>query len=132
MTEQTAGALVRRLRDMRRWSQLTAAEQAEIDYSLLSRIESGKRRLTPATLDAIARGWRLTSAERDQLALAAGLAPTDPLSVLTDEPAVAALYRYLHHPAVSYEDRVRVREIVRLLVATVTPVAARGEMAADD
>lgn len=127
----SAGAMLRRLRDRRRWSQERAAAEADLDHSLVSRIESGKRALTPYALDAIMQGWPLSTAERDELALAAGLAPVDPAAMLTDEPVVVALYRYLRDPGVPARDRLRVREIVRLLVEPSEP-AAHAAAVADD
>ena len=128
MIDDRPGALLRRYRQQRRLTLERAGERADVDHTLLSRIERGLRRLTPETLGAIAEGWPLTPVERDRLALAAGLAPVDPLSLLIHEPAVAALYRYLCDPAVPAADRLRVREIVALLVATVAP--AQTEQAA--
>ena len=126
----STGAVLRRLRDRRRWSQERAALEADLDHSLVSRIEAGKRPLTPYALNAIAQGWPLTTAERDELALAAGLAPLDPASLLTDEPIAVALYRYLRDPSVPARDRLRAREIVRLLVEPAP--AAHDEAVADD
>lgn len=113
----SAGAVLRRLRDRRRWSQERAALEADLDHSLVSRIESGRRLLTPYALTRVAEGWPLTRAERDELALAAGLAPLDPAAMLRDEPVVVALYRYLHDSGAPARDRLRAREIVRLLVS---------------
>ena len=124
MNDTRVTLLLRHYRKRLGVSQERAAEMADLDHSLVSRLEGGRRTLTPYSLDAIARGWRLTSAERDQLALAAGLAPTDPLALLAGEPAVAALYRYLQDAAVPALERQRVREIVRLLVVTLAPAQA--------
>ena len=121
MTDTRVMLLLRHYRQRLGVSQERAAEMADLDHSLISRLESGRRTLTAYSLDAIARGWQLTPAERDQLALAAGLAPTDPLALLAGEPAVAALYRYLHDADVAALERQRVREIVQLLVATLAP-----------
>lgn len=124
MNETRATLLLRHYRKRLGVSQERAAELADLDHSLVSRLEGGRRTLTAFSLDAIARGWQLTPEERDNLALAAGLAPTDPLSVLAGEPAVAALYRYLQDAAVPALERQRVREIVRLLVVTLAPAQA--------
>ena len=121
MNETRATLLLRHYRKRLGVSQERAAELADLDHSLVSRLESGRRTLTAFSLDAIARGWQLTPAERDKLALAAGLAPKHPLALLDDEPVVAALYRYLQDADVPALERQRVREIVRLLMAAVMP-----------
>lgn len=128
MNETRATLLLRHYRKRLGVSQEGAAELADLDHSLVSRLESGRRTLTPFSLDAIARGWHLTPDERDKLALAAGLAPIHPLALLADEPAVAALYRYLIDEDVPADERRRLRQVVALLVAMVAP--AQTEQAA--
>lgn len=69
-------ALLRRYRDRRRWSQLTAALEADTDHSLWSRLESGQRSPTTDALGKVCRALALSAAERDELYAAAGfLAP---------------------------------------------------------
>lgn len=68
-------ALLKAHRDARRWSQERLAAEAEMDHSLVSRIESGQRNPTREALGKLARGLELDRERTEALFLAAGLLP---------------------------------------------------------
>jgi transcriptional regulator with XRE-family HTH domain len=68
-------ALVKAHRDARRWSQERLAFEAEMDHSLVSRIESGQRNPTRDAIGKLARGLELDRERTEALHLAAGLLP---------------------------------------------------------
>lgn len=67
--------LLRRHREARRWSQERLAAEAEMDHSLISRLESGQRGPTRDAIGKIAAGLELTPHTRDDLLMAAGFLP---------------------------------------------------------
>ncbi len=99
-------------RDARRWSQLRAAVEAEIDHSLISRLESGQRLPNRDNIGRIVTGFGLTPAQHDELLVLAGFLPDDRAAVLGDEPAVLALYRTLRDEAVPVVTKARLRSLV--------------------
>lgn len=115
-TTETFAALLRSYRDKRRWSQERLAAEAKVDHSLVSRLESGQRRATRESVDALALGLGLTAAQHDALLLAAGFAPRDPVATIQDEPEVAALYRALRDDRGSDLARAQLRLLLRSLV----------------
>jgi transcriptional regulator with XRE-family HTH domain len=74
-TAPAVGALLRRYRDARRWSQQRCAVECDLDGSLISRLENGSREPTRETLAKLAAGLGLTLAERDALFVSAGFLP---------------------------------------------------------
>jgi transcriptional regulator with XRE-family HTH domain len=68
-------ALIKAHRDARRWSQERLAAEAEMDHSLVSRIESGQRNPTREALGKLATGLRLDRERTEALLLAAGYLP---------------------------------------------------------
>lgn len=68
-------ALVKAHRDARRWSQERLAAEAEMDHSLVSRLESGQRAPTREAIGKLARGLELDRERTEALHLAAGLLP---------------------------------------------------------
>lgn len=69
--------LLRRYRDRRHWSQERLAGECEMDHSLVSRLESGQREPTPASLAKLCAGLELARDDADRLWLSAGLLPPD-------------------------------------------------------
>ena len=70
-------ALVRRYRERRRWSQERLAAEAEMDHSLVSRLESGQRQPTREALAKLCAGLGLDRGDADRLWLAAGFVPPE-------------------------------------------------------
>lgn len=68
-------AALRAHRARRRWSQERLALEAEIDHSLISRLEAGQRNPTPDAIGKLATGLALDPAATEALYLAAGLLP---------------------------------------------------------
>ena len=62
-------------RTLRRWSQERLGLEAEMDHSLVSRLESGKREPTREAVDKLADGLGLAGAARDVLYASAGYLP---------------------------------------------------------
>lgn len=67
--------LLKRHRDARRWSQERLAAEAEMDHSLVSRIESGQRHPTRDALGKLATGLELDRGRTEDLLLSAGYLP---------------------------------------------------------
>ena len=63
------GALIRSAREERGWTLTELSRQAQVDHALVSRIESGQRTGSPATLHRLALALELDPA--DVLAAAA-------------------------------------------------------------
>lgn len=106
-------------REARRWSQERLATEAEMDHSLVSRLESGQRSATREAIGKLARGLDLTPEEKDRLLIAAGFFPDQPENALADEPVVTRLYRILrdeHTPDT-------VRDNIRTVLNSLTEIA---------
>ncbi|MFD6423319.1 helix-turn-helix domain-containing protein [Streptomyces sp. NPDC060198] len=86
-----AGALVRRWRERRGYSQLALATRADISARHLSFLETGRSSPSRDMVLRLGRHLELTPPERNQLLLAAGYAP-----VRTDSPLDAAVVRPVH------------------------------------
>src|SRR5215218_2894769 len=71
-------ALLKRHREARRWSQEKLASEAEMDHSLVSRLESGQRSPTREAIGKLARGLDLPTEQKDRLLIAAGFFPEQP------------------------------------------------------
>ena len=89
------GEAIRAYRLARGWSQERLAAECEIDHSLMSRVETGARTATPATVAALIVGLELADDEGARLYLLAGLAPP-PLAKLTDGE-LAGLLAVINH-----------------------------------
>ena len=112
-------ALLKRHRDDRHWSQERLATEAEMDHSLVSRLESGQRSPTREAITKLARGLELSVEHKDRLLIAAGFFPEQPENALADEPAVTRIYRILrdeHTPQ-------PVRDNIRALLNNLTEIA---------
>jgi transcriptional regulator with XRE-family HTH domain len=68
-------ALLVRYRRRRNWSQERLGLEAELDHSLISRIEGGARAPTYAAVAKVCAALGLSDDERDALYVAAGFAP---------------------------------------------------------
>lgn len=111
--------LLRRFRDARRWSQEHLAAQAEMDHSLVSRLESGQRSPTREAIGKLARGLELPPEQKDRLLIAAGFFPDQPENALSDEPSVTRIYRILR----DVNTPEPVRDNLRQLLNNLTEIA---------
>jgi transcriptional regulator with XRE-family HTH domain len=68
-------ALLRLYRDARRWSQERLAGEADLDHSLVSRLESGQRTPTPNSIGKLCQAFDLDGYRTDEFWLAGGLTP---------------------------------------------------------
>ena len=110
-------ALLKRLREARRWSQERLGDEAGVDHSLVSRLERGRRTPTRDAIDTLAAGLRLGPLDRDRLLMAGGFLPRDPSSALAREPALAALYRALTDDRLSAVQGACLRRLLAELAA---------------
>lgn len=70
-------ATLKRFRQRRNWSQERLAGEAEMDHSLVSRLEAGARNPTPESLGKLVPVLNVSAQEADYLYLAAGLVPPE-------------------------------------------------------
>ncbi len=112
-------ALLKRHREARRWSQERLASEAEMDHSLVSRLESGQRSPTREAIAKLARGLELPTEQKDRLLIAAGFFPEQPENALADEPAVTRIYRILRDEQTPQP----VRDNIRALLNSLTEIA---------
>ncbi len=114
------GAEFRRLlkqhREARRWSQERLAHEAEMDHSLVSRLESGQRSPTREAVGKLARGLDLPAEQKDQLLIAAGYFPEQVENVLIEEPTVRAIYTFLRDEETPQPVRDNLRQVLSGLV----------------
>lgn len=68
-------ALLRTYRDAHRWSQERLAAEADIDHSLISRLEKGDRAPTPYSIGKLCQAFDLDGYRTDEFWLAGGLTP---------------------------------------------------------
>lgn len=108
--------LLKRHREARRWSQERLAAQAEMDHSLVSRLESGQRSPTREAIDKLARGLELPGEQKDRLLIAAGFFPEHVESALADEPMVGRLYSFLRDEQTPEPVRDNLRQVLSGLV----------------
>jgi transcriptional regulator with XRE-family HTH domain len=111
--------LLKRHREARRWSQERLAAEAEMDHSLVSRLESGQRSPTRDAIGKLARGLDLAPEQKDRLLIAAGFFPDQPENALSDEPAVTRIYRILRDEQTPQP----VRDNIRALLNSLTEIA---------
>lgn len=102
-------------REQRRWSQERLAAEADMDHSLVSRLESGQRSATREAISKLARGLALNAEEKDRLLITAGFFPDQPESALGDEPAMKRIYRLLHDESMPVEKRDNLRQLLNTL-----------------
>jgi transcriptional regulator with XRE-family HTH domain len=107
--------LLKRHREGRRWSQERLAAEAEMDHSLVSRLESGQRSPTREAIGKLARGLELSSEQKDRLLIAAGYFPDRPEHALADEPDVIRLYQILRDERIPEPTRVNIRQLLNNL-----------------
>jgi transcriptional regulator with XRE-family HTH domain len=117
-TEEFRG-LLKRHREARRWSQERLAAEADMDHSLVSRLESGQRSPTREAIGKLARGLELAPEDKDRLLIAAGFFPDRPENALADEPAVTRIYRILRDENTPEP----VRDNLRQLLNNLTEIA---------
>jgi transcriptional regulator with XRE-family HTH domain len=117
-TEEFRG-LLKRHREARRWSQERLAAEADMDHSLVSRLESGQRSPTREAIGKLARGLDLPPEDKDRLLIAAGFFPDRPENALADEPAVTRIYRILRDENTPEP----VRDNLRQLLNNLTEIA---------
>ncbi len=103
---------LKRHREARRWSQERLASEADMDHSLVSRLESGQRSPTREAIDKLARGLRLEGAEKDRLLIAAGYFPEHAENAIVDEPSVQRILLLLRDERTPEPVRDRVREVL--------------------
>ena len=94
-TRTRFAALLIRHRLARRWSQDRLADEAAMDHSLVSRLESGQRNPTREAIGKLALGLGLTDTEWDELQMFAGFLPHRPEATIADEAEVLAFYRLI-------------------------------------
>lgn len=111
--------LLKRQREARRWSQERLAAEAEMDHSLVSRLESGQRSPTRDAISKLARGLELPPEQKDRLLIAAGFFPDQPENALSDEPSVTRIYRILRDEKTPQP----VRDNLRQLLNNLTEIA---------
>ena len=109
------GRALKPLREERHLSQAKLAERAGFDHSYVSRLESGERRPTRSAVASLAAAMKLDGAGFDTLLAAAGFLPNDPVMLLADEPAVAAILQLLGDETVSIQYRNNVRAVLHTL-----------------
>jgi transcriptional regulator with XRE-family HTH domain len=107
--------LLKRHREARRWSQERLAAEADMDHSLVSRLESGQRSPTREAIAKLARGLELPTEQKDRLLIAAGFFPERPENALADEPAVIRLYRILRDEQTPEPVRDNLRQLLNSL-----------------
>jgi len=107
--------LLKRHRETQRWSQEKLAAEAEMDHSLVSRLESGQRSPTREAIGKLARGLVLAPEAKDRLLIAAGFFPDQPENAVSDEPAVTRIYRLLHDETMAPEKRDNLRQLLNNL-----------------
>lgn len=111
--------LLKRHREARRWSQERLAAEAEMDHSLVSRLESGQRSPTRDAIGKLARGLELAPEQKDRMLIAAGFFPDQPENAVSDEPAVTRIYRILRDERTPEP----VRDNLRQLLNNLTEIA---------
>jgi transcriptional regulator with XRE-family HTH domain len=111
--------LLKRHREARRWSQERLAAEAEMDHSLVSRLESGQRSPTRDAIGKLARGLELAPEQKDRMLIAAGFFPDQPENALSDEPAITRIYRILRDEKTPQP----VRDNLRQLLNNLTEIA---------
>ena len=111
--------LLKRHREARRWSQERLAAEAEMDHSLVSRLESGQRSPTRDAIGKLTRGLELAPEQKDRLLIAAGFFPDQPENALSDEPSVTRIYRILRDEKTPQP----VRDNLRQLLNNLTEIA---------
>jgi transcriptional regulator with XRE-family HTH domain len=87
--------LLRNHRNAQRWSQERLAYEAEMDHSLVSRLESGQRAPTREAVEKLVTGMKLSEFDKDQLLIHAGFFPVHPESAIGHQPEALKLYRLL-------------------------------------
>lgn len=111
--------LLKRQREERRWSQERLAVEAEMDHSLVSRLESGQRSPTREAIGKLTRGLDLSPEQKDRLLIAAGFFPDQPENAVSDEPSVTRIYRLLRDKNTPEP----VRDNLRQLLNNLTEIA---------
>lgn len=114
-TEEFRG-LLKRHREARRWSQERLAAEAEMDHSLVSRLESGQRLPTREAVMKLGRGLVLAPEQKDGLLIAAGYFPESVENALSEEPTVRALYSFLRDEQTPQPVRDNLRQVLSGLV----------------
>ena len=108
--------LLKRYREARRWSQERLAAEADMDHSLVSRLESGQRSPTREAVAKLARGLELSDEQKDRLLIVAGYFPEHVENALIEEPAVRELYLFLRNDELPQPVRDNLRQVLSGLV----------------
>jgi transcriptional regulator with XRE-family HTH domain len=120
------GRLLTRLRNERGLAQKQVAQQAEIDNSTLSRLESGDRGVSREVLDRICGVLELDRHERLDILTAAGFMNQDAARLLADDD-LAQLARLLHAEAIEPDDALLLRQYIHLALAHAKALGYRIE-----
>lgn len=116
--------LLREYRDRSRLSQARLAEAAGFDHSYVSRLESGVRAPSQATVLKLVDALRLDAADRDALLAAAGFAADNTDTLVSGEPVLMEALRVLRDEGIPAEIRDDVRNMIGLLVRQAQRAAA--------
>lgn len=105
-------ALLKRLREARRWSQERLALEAECHTSLVSRVEGGSRGVTRELVAKLVAGLALGEGERDALFVAAGYLPPGLARAGGGAAQALALWRALGEDGLTAGARAEVAALV--------------------
>lgn len=116
------GPLLSRLRAERDLPQKQVAQDAGINNSTLSRLESGERGVSREVLERICNALSLSRRQRLDVMVAAGFLTDESASLLADE-GLSRLAELLADPATEQHDVERLRQFIDLALAF---ASARG------
>lgn len=120
------GPLLLRYRTERGLPQKQVANEAGINNSTLSRLESGERGISRDVLDRLCRVLGLTPQEELEVLTAAGFLTQDAAEFLADEQLVQ-LGRLLHSPHITTRDAATLRQYVELALLYARAKGLGGE-----
>lgn len=106
------GELLGNLRTARGWSQGRLAQQAGLDPSSVSRLESGLRAPERDTVHRLADALVLPIADRDRLLAAAGFR-----SIALDDPLISELAMLLADPNLPEQVQQDIRAVIRVAIS---------------
>jgi transcriptional regulator with XRE-family HTH domain len=91
-------ALLRRYRDARLLSQMALGRRADLDYTMISRLERGDREPTVETIAKLVAGLALEEPAADLLYLSAGYVPSDLTGPHEHDATLLRAWRALRRP----------------------------------
>lgn len=107
------GTALRELREQSNLSQSALGRRTQVHASIVSRLESGDRTpSSPALVEALATGLRLSPDDTDRLLAAAGFVPAVILRLGAGDPTLLRLAQALSDNRVSPDERQRLRQVV--------------------